>query len=152
MPSDKRPNGQDKLTPRQAKFVNEYMLDLNATKAAARAGYSEKTAGAAGGRLLQNVKIQAALNKRMTHRTERTEITQDFVLTGICRNIQQAENAEEQTPAHVQAAMRGYELLGRHLAMFTDKVKATHDGSIALEDVWSRVVGTTSPIRGKTIQ
>ena len=47
-----------KLTEKQKKFVDEYLIDLNATQAAMRAGYSEKTARSIGQRLLTNVDIQ----------------------------------------------------------------------------------------------
>jgi phage terminase small subunit len=53
--------GMSDLTPRQAKFVQEYLVDLNATQAAIRAGYSEKTADVQGPRLLGNVGVAAAI-------------------------------------------------------------------------------------------
>lgn len=68
------------LTPKQARFVEEYLVDLNATQSAIRAGYSAKTAGQAGERLLRNVEIAAALQEAQAKRSERTEITQDMVL------------------------------------------------------------------------
>ncbi|NCC69717.1 MAG: terminase small subunit, partial [Clostridia bacterium] len=49
------------LTPKQQAFVQEYLCDLNATQAAIRAGYSERTAGSQGERMLKNVEIQIAL-------------------------------------------------------------------------------------------
>ena len=70
----------DKLTDRQRKFVNEYLVDLNATQAAIRAGFAEKTANRAASRLLSNVVIQSEIQKRMKDREKRTEITQDRVL------------------------------------------------------------------------
>ncbi len=76
---------EKKLTARQAAFVNEYLIDLNATQAAIRAGYSKKTAGQIGERLLRNVEIQRALSLRMKKREERTEITQDRVLKEFAR-------------------------------------------------------------------
>jgi phage terminase small subunit len=71
---------EKKLTAKQQRFCDEYLIDLNATQAAIRAGYSEKTACEQGARLLANVKIQKYLQKRKTDRIERTEITQDMVL------------------------------------------------------------------------
>lgn len=68
------------LNEKQRRFVDEYLVDLNATQAAIRAGYSQKTAAEQGARLLINVKVQAELSKRMLERQERTEITQDMVL------------------------------------------------------------------------
>ena len=68
------------LTPKQKRFVAEYLIDLNATAAAKRAGYSEKTACEQAARLLANVKIQTAVQEAKQDRQERTEITQDMVL------------------------------------------------------------------------
>ena len=68
------------LTPKQKRFVAEYLIDLNATAAAKRAGYSEKTACEQAARLLANVKVQAAAQSAMQEREKRTEITQDMVL------------------------------------------------------------------------
>jgi phage terminase small subunit len=68
------------LTPKQKAFVDEYLVDLNATQAAMRAGYSEKTARQIGEQNLSKLDIQQALQRRMKEREERTEITQDQVL------------------------------------------------------------------------
>lgn len=68
------------LTPKQARFVEEYLVDLNATQAAIRAGYSSKTAEQQASRLLVNVKVAAAISAAQTKRSKRTEITQDRVL------------------------------------------------------------------------
>lgn len=69
-----------KLTAKAERFVEEYPIDLNATQAAIRAGYSKKTARSQGQRLLTNVDIVAAIQKALEKRSERTEITQDRVL------------------------------------------------------------------------
>lgn len=68
------------LTEKQARFVQEYLVDLNATQAAIRAGYSEKTARSLGQRLLTNVDIQNEIQKAKESRSYRTHITQDAVL------------------------------------------------------------------------
>lgn len=68
------------LSPKQQRFVEEYMVDLNATQAAIRAGYSPKTAAEQGARLLKNVKTQAAIHKAAEKREKRTEITADRVV------------------------------------------------------------------------
>lgn len=69
-----------RLTDKQKRFVEEYLVDLNATQAAIRAGYSEKTAGQIGEQNLKKLEIQTALSKAMAERSARTEITQDMVL------------------------------------------------------------------------
>lgn len=68
------------LTERQAAFVREYLVDLNAAAAARRAGYSEKTARAIGAENLTKPDIVAALQEEMLKRSKRTEITADRVL------------------------------------------------------------------------
>ena len=69
-----------KLTDKQKRFCEEYLIDLNATQAALRAGYKEKTAYAQGQRLLKKVEAQEYLTKLMDERSKRTEITADRVL------------------------------------------------------------------------
>ncbi|WP_027085413.1 terminase small subunit [Cohnella panacarvi] len=70
----------NKLTAKRKKFADEYLKDLNGTKAAMRAGYSEKTANEQAARLLANASVQEYLQKRQADRAHRTEITQDMVL------------------------------------------------------------------------
>ena len=69
-----------KLTDKQKRFCEEYLIDLNATQAAIRAGYKEKTAYAQGQRLLKKVEAQEYLQELMDERSKRTEITADRVL------------------------------------------------------------------------
>lgn len=69
-----------KLTAKQQRFVDEYLIDLNATQAAIRAGYSAKTANEIGAENLAKPSIAKAIAESQTKRAERTEITQDMVL------------------------------------------------------------------------
>ena len=69
-----------RLTEKQKRFVDEYLIDLNATQAAIRAGYSEKYANTNAPKLLQNTAIKEYIQERKADRVERTEITQDMVL------------------------------------------------------------------------
>lgn len=73
------------LTPKQQAFVAEYLIDLNATQAAARAGYSKHTANEQGARLLANVSVRSAIDEAMAARAKRTHITQDRVLQELAR-------------------------------------------------------------------
>jgi len=73
------------LTAKQARFVAEYLIDLNATQAAIRAGYSAKTAPAQASRLLTNVNVAQAVAAAQQKRSIRTEITQDRVLQELSR-------------------------------------------------------------------
>ena len=75
-----RGGGVARLTEKQKRFVAEYLVDLNATQAAIRAGYKEKTAGSIGNENLKKPEIQAAIHEAMVDRQARTEITQDRVL------------------------------------------------------------------------
>lgn len=77
-----------KLTKKQQRFVDEYMIDLNATRAYKAAGYSVKSDNAAaveGHKLLRNPKIIKHLKTRMKEREKRTEITQDKVLQELAK-------------------------------------------------------------------
>jgi phage terminase small subunit len=73
------------LTDKQQRFVQEYLLDLNASAAARRAGYSAKTAQEQGSRLLLNVMVQEAIAEAQDARSKRTEITQDRVLQELAK-------------------------------------------------------------------
>jgi phage terminase small subunit len=74
-----------KLTKRQELFVAEYLVDLNATRAAMVAGYSEKTAKAQGSRLLTNVDVSEAIAAKHGKRLTNLEITADRVLQEIAK-------------------------------------------------------------------
>lgn len=69
-----------KLNPKQSAFVDEYLVDLNATQAAIRAGYSAKTAGQIGHELLKKPEVQAAIEARRKKMQEDTAITPEAVL------------------------------------------------------------------------
>jgi phage terminase small subunit len=73
------------LPPKRQRFVEEYLIDLNATQAAIRAGYSLKTAGSIGEEVLKKPEIQEAIQAAMKARSERTEITADRVLKELAR-------------------------------------------------------------------
>lgn len=68
------------LTPKQQAFVENYLLDLNATQAAIRAGYSAKTAEQQGSRLLRNVQVAAAVTEAKAKRSEELAIDASYVL------------------------------------------------------------------------
>ena len=74
-----------KLTAKQKRFCDEYLIDLNATQAAIRAGYSPKTACEQASRLLANVKVQDEIAIEMAERSKRTGINQDRVLMEIAK-------------------------------------------------------------------
>ena len=73
------------LTPKQEAFVAQYLLDLNATQAAIRAGYSEKTATEQGSRLLTNVKVQEAIAKGQNKTAAKLEITKERIVEELAK-------------------------------------------------------------------
>lgn len=73
------------LTRKQQKFVAEYLVDLNATSAAIRAGYAEKSASSMGSFLLSNPKVSEEIDRKHGKRLGKLEITADRVLTEIAR-------------------------------------------------------------------
>lgn len=140
-----------KLTPKQETFVNEFLIDLNATQAAIRAGYSRKTAGWIGQQLLSKTHISLVIQGRMAERSKRTAIDQDFVIRTIhetierCRQVhpvldRKGEQVFVETPDGQRAAaftfdsravLKGCELLGRHLGLFNDKLNV----NVTVQDV-----------------
>ena len=74
-----------KLTPKQMRFVDEWLIDFNGTQAAIRAGYSEKTAAATAARLLRNVNIPNEISRRQKDLQRRTEVTQERVVMELAR-------------------------------------------------------------------
>lgn len=109
-----------KLTDKQARFVDEYLIDLNATQAAIRAGYSEKTAQEQSSRLLSNVKVKEAVEKAQEKVSKRALVTQEDVVKGLLTEAEwQGEGSSH------SARVSAWEKLGKHLGMFKDKVEHT---------------------------
>ena len=129
-----------KLSPKQEQFAREYLLDLNATQAAIRAGYSPKTAYSMGQRLLKNVEIQSAVQCAMDERSKRTEVDADYVLTNLLEIV---ERCMQRAPVMHKGqqvvdeegnsvwcfdgknAIRALELLGKHKGMWIEKQEVT---------------------------
>jgi len=73
------------LTPKQQRFAENYLIDLNATQAAIRAGYSKKTAQQMSSEILLKPVVQARIQELMEKRSERTQITQDMVVKELAK-------------------------------------------------------------------
>ena len=143
----------ESLPEKQQLFVREYMKDLHQTNAAIRANYSEKTAGQQANRLLKNVKIQQAIAELRAERNARINIDVDYVINTIVETIERCNQAKpvydrngepvmteapDGSLAHAYKydatnVLKGAELLGRHLAMFTDKVEVS--GGMAISSL-----------------
>ena len=79
---------EKKLPKKQQRFVEEYLIDLNGTQAAIRAGYTEKGAEKQAFRMSGNVRVQAAIQSAQAKRAQRTELTQDFIAKELKRNYE----------------------------------------------------------------
>lgn len=73
------------MTDKQTRFVEEYLIDLNATQAAIRAGYSPKFADREGHKLVENSRVQEAIDKAKAERSRRTGINQDRVIQELAK-------------------------------------------------------------------
>jgi len=106
-----------KLTPKQERFIKEYLIDLNATQAAIRAGYSKKTAESIGYENLRKPQIEQAIARYTKKHADKVGLSVDEVLEGI-RYIY--DNNKEEQP---QTAIRALDLAGKYHKLFTDRVE-----------------------------
>lgn len=161
------------LTDKRGAFIREYLIDLNATQAAVRAGYSEKTAYSQGQRLLKDVEIADAIQEAQNARGERVQITADRVISelvamatydpaDLARIPMAGPEDIAKLPENVRRAIVGWgwdkqgnftlklspktpslDLLGRHLGMFKDRLEVTGKDGGPMANV---VATTTDPI------
>lgn len=121
------------LTAKQAAFVQEYLVDLNATQAAIRAGYSKRTAEKIGSENLQKPEIKDAIREAMDRREKRSNITQDFVLAELYKIATQGADDGPESSLKYSNKLKALELLGRHMAMFTDKSEVNASVAVTME-------------------
>src|SRR6185436_17219992 len=113
------------------RFIIEYLIDQNATQAAIRAGYSDKTAYSQGQRLLKNVEINDRITQKLQEQLRRRELSAEYVINSL---IEVAERCKQGEPVldklghetgiwkfDSTGANKALELLGKHLSLFTDK-------------------------------
>lgn len=136
-----------RLTPKQRKFIAFYLVDLNGTQAAIKAGYSKKGADVASVRLLGNASVLGEIEKAQAKWAAETELSQEFVIDGLRQTLAMAIEDRQLNPAN-----RSLELLGRHIGMFKEKleVDTTDRLSSLLEAIQARprpgpVLEHTSP-------
>ena len=135
---------KDNLTAKKRRFVDEYLVDLNGTKAAIRAGYSAKTANEQAARLLAKDSVSQAVASAKAERSARVSVSADYVLSNLVevveRSMQRApvidmrgNHVTDEEGRHVwrfdgKTATKALELLGKHLGIFVDNVKAEVSG------------------------
>ncbi|PHO20812.1 terminase [Aggregatibacter actinomycetemcomitans] len=139
--------GESKLRDKQKRFIQEYLIDLNATQAAIRAGYSQKTAYSIGQENLNKPEIQRGIAEAQNKRSERTQIKQDDVIRMLLENIEIASGKKAVIKTEIRksedgelvgddiaqfvyessSVNRSLELLGKHLGMFSEKVEVSGD-------------------------
>ncbi len=112
-----------KLTPKQERFVQEYLVDLNATAAAKRAGYSEKNAGKIGPELLGKTRISAAIQEAIQRRSQRTEVTQDYVIGKLKAIADKTASDAPDSELKYSSQIKAIELLGKHLGAWEPQDK-----------------------------
>jgi phage terminase small subunit len=133
------------LTQRQRAFCHEYLVDLNATQAAIRAGYSRRTANEQAARALAKVSVQAEVQRLLEERKKRVGVDADFVVRTLVENVQRSMQAVPVRVANGEAigeyrydghvVNKALELLGRHLGIFSDRVKHEFGGGVQLDFV-----------------
>jgi phage terminase small subunit len=142
---------KENLSPKQRCFVEEYLVDLNATQAAIRAGYSAKTAKQQASRLLTNVNVAAAVDKAKRERSEATEIDAEWVLQQavklyerVTQEVRPVLNPKTRKQVYdddgnavfsfnAAAANRALEIIGKHVevAAFKDRIEVTNGRNLA---------------------
>jgi len=133
MPKETKTNNSPALNLRQKKFLEAYMLHGNATQAAITAGYSDKTAGQIGARLIKHVNIVGEIARINQKTTEQTEVNAAWVterLVKVAERCMQAEPVMEKVDGswvrtgefqfNAAGANKALELLGKTQAMFKE--------------------------------
>jgi phage terminase small subunit len=132
------------LTPKQQEFINEYMIDLNASAAAVRAGYSPKTSMEQGYQLLHKTSVAEAIAKEQEKRAGKVGLDAEWVLRRLKaisdRCMQEEPVMRREGSEWVESgeykfdsngANKATELIGKHLKLFTDQVNLS--GSVAVQ-------------------
>lgn len=130
------------LTPKQQRFVEEYLVDLNATAAATRAGYSARTANEIGAENLAKPSIAAAIQAARQALSERALVTQEDVVKGL---LEEARRTGEES-SH-SARVSAWTQLGKHLGMFVERHQV--EGIVAVQ-ITEELVDADSATNSRT--
>ncbi len=122
------------LTPKQERFVAEYLIDLNATQAAIRAGYSEKTAGQVGFENLKKPEIAEAIAAKAGKTAEKLDLSAERVLKGL---FEEATRTGEGSSHGARVSAWG--LLGKYHKLFVDRVEADVTGDLTVTDARTKL-------------
>lgn len=134
------------MTAKQKRFCTEYLIDLNATQAAIRAGYSEKTAYSMGQRMLKNVETKKYIDQQLKQlKNEKTADAQEVLeyLTAVMRGEQKeqvpllvGEGVQKlvQKDVSVKDRLKAAELIGKRYALFTEKMELQSETTVQIVD------------------
>lgn len=137
----------EKKIDRKELFCQEFLVDFNATQAAIRAGYSEKTARSIGSENLSKPDILNRINEIFSERAKKLELDQEWVL----KNLKETHD-EAAIDRNHNARLRSIELVGKWLGMFKEQYEHTHKippnfWSNAPEDMILRLIAGESPTK-----
>lgn len=135
-----------KLTPKQKRFCDEYLVDLNATQAAIRAGYSKKTARQIGEENLSKPVIRSFIDKRLAEKESSLIASQEDVLKTlsnilsgeemgtVLRGVGKGAQVIDQAPPSNADKIRAAEILGKYYKLFTDRQEVEVKGAVQFID------------------
>jgi len=108
------------LTIKQQRFIEEYVIDFNATKAAINAGYSEKTARSIGCELLTKPDIRSAIKQQLEQLSADSYVSREVILTGLLKEAM--GTGENSTPA---SRVNAWSQLGKLSGLYADATPQT---------------------------
>ncbi len=141
------------MTEKQKRFVEEYLIDLNATQAAIRAGYSERSAYSTGERMLRNAEVKSYITEQLEHiRSQRTADAQEVIeyLSDVMRGKSRShvlclcgDGCQEviDKPPDERERLKAAELLGKRYGIFTEKMDVEVQSSEKLDDILTQLGG-----------
>lgn len=118
-----------RLTERQKRFVSEYLVDLNATRAAERAGYKDPSKGR---QLVTKSHISAEIQAAIAKRELRTGVTQDYVINKLKEIAEKEASDTTESELKYSNKLRALELLGKHVGAFEKKDKPDSDSQVTV--------------------